>query len=85
MGLVMGETRKSILKWADGKIVKEEIDAAVAKLLGPKTEEDSAPVSSTPAGWCNRIFLFYAVLLCRRWYGLVATSIRKPDHPGCNI
>jgi len=44
MGLVMGETRKSILKWADGKVVKEEIDAAVAKLLGPKTEEDSAPI-----------------------------------------
>ena len=62
MGLVMGETRKSILKWADGKVVKEEIDAAVAKLLGPKTEEDSAPVSSTPAGRCNRIFLYYAVL-----------------------
>ena len=50
MGLVMGETRKSILKWADGKIVKEEIDAAVLKLLGPKTEEDSAPVSFTLAG-----------------------------------
>ena len=45
MGLVMGETRKSILKWADGKVVKEEIDAAVFKLLGPKTAEDSAPVS----------------------------------------
>ena len=44
MGLVMGETRKSILKWADGKIVKEEIDAEIFKLLGPKTAEDSAPV-----------------------------------------
>ena len=44
MGLVMGETRKSILKWADGKTLKEEIDAAVLKLLGPKTEEDMAPV-----------------------------------------
>ena len=44
MGLVMGETRKTILKWADGKTLKEEIDAAVLKLLGPKTEEDTAPV-----------------------------------------
>lgn len=44
MGLVMGETRKSILKWADGKIVKEGIDAAILELLGPKTAEDTAPI-----------------------------------------
>jgi len=49
MGLVMGETRKSILKWADGKTLKEEIDAAVLKLLGPKTEEDMAPVKKEKA------------------------------------
>ena len=77
MGLVMGETRKSILKWADGKVVKEEIDAAVAKLLGPKTEEDSAPVSS------NRIFMFYAVLRGITMTELVRVScdIRSKTRP----
>ena len=62
MGLVMGETRKSILKWADGKVVKEEIDAAVLKLLGPKTAEDCAPVSD--AFDVNRKSKAYLVLSC---------------------
>uniref|UniRef100_A0A8D0D9N6 Glutamine--tRNA ligase n=1 Tax=Sander lucioperca TaxID=283035 RepID=A0A8D0D9N6_SANLU len=39
MGLLMGEAR-SALKWADGKVVKNEVDMQVLHLLGPKTEAD---------------------------------------------
>ncbi|XP_058844252.1 glutamine--tRNA ligase [Acipenser ruthenus] len=39
MGLLMGEAR-SQLKWADGKIIKNEVDMQVLHLLGPKTEAD---------------------------------------------
>ncbi|KAM9326993.1 glutamine--tRNA ligase [Gastrophryne carolinensis] len=39
MGLLMGEARNR-LKWADGKIVKNEVDMQVLHLLGPKTEAD---------------------------------------------
>ncbi|RVE70731.1 hypothetical protein OJAV_G00067230 [Oryzias javanicus] len=39
MGLLMGEAR-SALKWADGKVIKNEVDMQVLHLLGPKTEAD---------------------------------------------
>lgn len=39
MGLLMGEARGA-LKWADGKVVKNEVDMQVLHLLGPKTEAD---------------------------------------------
>ncbi|KAK5863773.1 hypothetical protein PBY51_000778 [Eleginops maclovinus] len=39
MGLLMGEAR-SALKWADGKVIKNEVDLQVVHLLGPKTEAD---------------------------------------------
>ncbi|KAJ8257376.1 hypothetical protein GJAV_G00184940 [Gymnothorax javanicus] len=39
MGLLMGEVRAA-LKWADGKIIKNEVDMQVLQLLGPKTEAD---------------------------------------------
>ncbi|CAM4714370.1 unnamed protein product [Leuciscus chuanchicus] len=39
MGILMGEARAA-LKWADGKIVKNEVDMQVLHLLGPKTEVD---------------------------------------------
>uniref|UniRef100_H3DKM7 glutamine--tRNA ligase n=1 Tax=Tetraodon nigroviridis TaxID=99883 RepID=H3DKM7_TETNG len=39
MGLLMGETR-TVLKWADGKAIKNEVDMQVLHLLGPKTEAD---------------------------------------------
>ncbi|XP_056380755.1 glutamine--tRNA ligase [Hyla sarda] len=39
MGLLMGEARNR-LKWADGKIIKNEVDMQVLHLLGPKTEAD---------------------------------------------
>lgn len=42
MGLLMQEVR-SILKWADGKLIKSEVDVQVLDLLGPKTEADLAP------------------------------------------
>ena len=42
VGLLMGEIRNS-LKWADGKVVKSEIDIQLLSLLGPKTEADLAP------------------------------------------
>ncbi|XP_033825332.1 glutamine--tRNA ligase [Periophthalmus magnuspinnatus] len=39
MGLLMGDAR-SALKWADGKVIKNEVDMQVLHLLGPKTESD---------------------------------------------
>uniref|UniRef100_A0A8D3AJR5 Glutamine--tRNA ligase n=1 Tax=Scophthalmus maximus TaxID=52904 RepID=A0A8D3AJR5_SCOMX len=39
MGLLMGEAR-SALKWADGKVIKNEVDMQVLHILGPKTEAD---------------------------------------------
>uniref|UniRef100_A0A8C7YZ75 Glutamine--tRNA ligase n=1 Tax=Oryzias sinensis TaxID=183150 RepID=A0A8C7YZ75_9TELE len=39
IGLLMGEAR-SALKWADGKVIKNEVDMQVLHLLGPKTEAD---------------------------------------------
>ncbi|OCT85866.1 glutamine--tRNA ligase [Xenopus laevis] len=39
MGLLMGDARNQ-LKWADGKIIKNEVDMQVLHLLGPKTEAD---------------------------------------------
>ncbi|XP_067096005.1 glutamine--tRNA ligase [Osmerus mordax] len=39
MGLLMGEARAA-LRWADGKIIKNEVDMQVLHLLGPKTEAD---------------------------------------------
>ena len=38
----MSEVRNN-LKWADGKVVKSEVELQVLSLLGPKTEEDLAP------------------------------------------
>lgn len=43
LGLVMQEVR-TLLKWADGKYIKSEVDVQVLNLLGPKTEADLAPV-----------------------------------------
>eukprot|EP00118_Oscarella_pearsei_P002818 m.11750 g.11750 ORF g.11750 m.11750 type:complete len:759 (+) comp23586_c0_seq2:134-2410(+) len=39
-GILMAASRKTDLKWADGKTVKAEMDKQVAALLGPKTEAD---------------------------------------------
>jgi len=39
--LLAGITKQ--LKWADGGKVREQLAAAVEKLLGPKTEADLAP------------------------------------------
>ncbi|MCJ8735208.1 hypothetical protein PDJAM_G00244430 [Pangasius djambal] len=39
IGLLIGEARAA-LKWADGKILKNEVDLQVLHLLGPKTAED---------------------------------------------
>ena len=41
-GMLMGQVRKN-LPWADGKMVKSEIDMQILDLLGPKTEADLAP------------------------------------------
>ena len=45
---------RSVLKWADGKIIKEVVDAKIENILGPKTDEDLAPVTKehkqTPSG-----------------------------------
>ncbi|XP_073086676.1 glutamine--tRNA ligase isoform X4 [Manis javanica] len=39
VGLLMGEAR-AVLKWADGRTIKHEVDMQVLHLLGPKTEAD---------------------------------------------
>uniref|UniRef100_A0A4W5LJB8 Glutamine--tRNA ligase n=1 Tax=Hucho hucho TaxID=62062 RepID=A0A4W5LJB8_9TELE len=39
MGLLMGEARGGLM-WADGKMIKNEVDIQVLHLLGPKTEAD---------------------------------------------
>ncbi|KAL3270551.1 hypothetical protein HHI36_021089 [Cryptolaemus montrouzieri] len=41
-GLLMQKVR-NILPWADGKLIKNEIDVQFVTLLGPKTELDLAP------------------------------------------
>ncbi len=39
----MNEVR-SALKWADGGLIKKEVDLQILSLLGPKTEADLAPI-----------------------------------------
>lgn len=43
-GPLMQQVR-NILKWADGKAVKNEFDIQFLDLLGPKTDADLAPAS----------------------------------------
>lgn len=47
-GLIMQDVNTK-LKWADGKMVKSEVDLQILDLLGPKTEEDLLPVSKKSA------------------------------------
>ncbi|KAM9830891.1 glutamine--tRNA ligase [Syngnathus typhle] len=47
MGLLMGDVRAA-LKWADGKVLKNEVDMQVLHLLGPKTEADLEKKSKAP-------------------------------------
>lgn len=42
----MNEVRNR-LKWADGKVIKSEMEIQVLSLLGPKTEADLAPPPKT--------------------------------------
>nr|CAG4634624.1 EOG090X01EL [Alona affinis] len=42
VGPLMSEVRNR-LKWADGKVIKSEVEIQVLSLLGPKTEADLAP------------------------------------------
>ena len=39
---------RSVLKWADGKVIKEVVDAKIENVLGPKTGEDLAPATREP-------------------------------------
>ena len=48
MGKLLGELRAT-LKWADGKLVKEEVDRQVLEILGPKTEADMAKPAKSKA------------------------------------
>ena len=41
-GMLMASVRKT-LPWADGKMVKAELDLQILDILGPKTAEDLAP------------------------------------------
>lgn len=48
MGALLNEV-KSVLKWADGKAVKNEMDLQILDLIGPKTEADmEKPVKNKP-------------------------------------
>ena len=62
------------LKWADGKAIKSEIDMQLLDLLGPKTEEDLAPVKKAEKPginvlltWNNSILntIFYIIVWAR--------------------
>jgi len=46
-GMLLGSLRKE-LPWADGKLMKSEMDAQILSLLGPKTEADAAPAKKKP-------------------------------------
>lgn len=37
------------IRWADGKLIKEELDKQILELLGPETEEDKAVCFSLPS------------------------------------
>ncbi|XP_054161866.1 probable glutamine--tRNA ligase [Oppia nitens] len=41
VGILLGSLKKT-LKFADGKVIKDEVDKQILELLGPKTESDSA-------------------------------------------
>uniref|UniRef100_A0A8C1WRW3 Glutamine--tRNA ligase n=1 Tax=Cyprinus carpio TaxID=7962 RepID=A0A8C1WRW3_CYPCA len=59
MGILMGEARTA-LKWADGKIVKNEVDMQVLHLLGPKTEADLEKKSNLePKPFLHKICLLF--------------------------
>jgi glutaminyl-tRNA synthetase len=49
VGQLMGGVRGK-LKWADGKVVKEEVDKQILELLGPKTDADKAPSGGKKKG-----------------------------------
>lgn len=42
--ICLAELRQTNLRWADGGNVKREVDLQLIVLLGPKTEEELAPV-----------------------------------------
>ncbi len=44
----MGNVRNT-LRWADGKAIKSEVDMQMLNILGPKTDEDLAPVKKVKA------------------------------------
>eukprot|EP00795_Rhopilema_esculentum_P002262 gene2262-17873_t len=48
-GMLLGKVSEK-LKWVDMKIVKAELDMQLLDLLGPKTEEDLAPVKKEKGG-----------------------------------
>ena len=55
-GVLMGNVRNS-LRWADGKAIKSEVDMQMLNILGPKTDEDLAPVKKIKApGWVSFVF-----------------------------
>jgi len=50
-GRLLGEIRAKI-KFADGKIIKNELDMQILDLLGPKTEADLAPMHKSKVIFC---------------------------------
>uniref|UniRef100_A0AAY4DD00 Glutamine--tRNA ligase n=1 Tax=Denticeps clupeoides TaxID=299321 RepID=A0AAY4DD00_9TELE len=79
MGLLMGEARTA-LKWADGKIIKNEVDMQVLHLLGPKTEADlekKAKVRNGNLPTCSREVKLEAKSLMEQLRG-EALKFHKP-------
>uniref|UniRef100_A0A673NMP2 Glutamine--tRNA ligase n=1 Tax=Sinocyclocheilus rhinocerous TaxID=307959 RepID=A0A673NMP2_9TELE len=82
MGILMGEARTA-LKWADGKIVKNEVDMQVLHFLGPKTEAD---LEKKPKVYfyCLRFFVPHTypfsteTVLVRIWCLLMVNKFHKP-------
>ena len=61
----MGNVRNK-LKWADGKAIKSETDMQILDILGPKTDEDLAPVKKQKApGKLKIINMWNIVEICQ--------------------
>jgi len=60
-GILMGNVRNK-LKWADGKAIKSETDMQILDILGPKTDEDLAPVKKQKAPGTLKIIKMWNII-----------------------
>lgn len=60
---------KQSLQWADGALVKKEVDLQVLELLGPKTNDellDKGKKKDTKAASAPKVRIFFRRLISRR-------------------